>query len=346
MKKPLPRATAGMVAEAAGVSRVAVSRAFNPDASLDPDKRARILSTAKEMNYVPDRAGRALKTRRSHLVGVIVPDVCSPWESQEIDALTTALQDRGLGTLLFKTRADLVLADATLRSLRSFNLDSIIAYAESVRPDVLVPYLDRAVPIYVDYVSHPGEDHARTGPLLDRLEIDLSHGMEQAAALLAGYGARRIAYLSGRASSHAEQSRRRTLEALLAARGLPAPRIVPGDFTYATARQATIELFRVAGGADAIFAANDESAFGAMDALRYALGLRVPEDVSVIGFDDVAQASWDSYALTTVKIDLAARVQALVRLILRRSSAPEAPSLCERMPTRLVVRGTVGGARP
>ncbi|SDE78483.1 DNA-binding transcriptional regulator, LacI/PurR family [Limimaricola pyoseonensis] len=333
-----------MVAEAAGVSRVAVSRAFNPEASLDAEKRARILEIARRMNYAPDRAARALKMRRSHLVGVIVPDVCSPWESQEIDALTTALQERGLGTLLFKTRADLTLADATLRNLRSFNLDSVIAFAESVGPDRLRPYLDRAVPIYVDYLGAGTPATALAD--VDRLEIDLVPGMTQAVALLAGHGARRVAYLSGRPGSQAERSRRATLEALLSARGLPPPRVAAGDFTYATARQATLDLFRLDGGADAIFAANDESAFGAMDALRHGLGLAVPGDVHVVGFDDIAQSGWDSYALTTVKIDLAARVQALVRLILRRTGQPEAPPLREALPTSLVVRNTVGGGAP
>lgn len=100
------RITAETVAEAAKVSRAAVSRAFNPDAPLKPEKRASILRIAEELGYVPDRAARALVTRRTHLVGVIVPDVCSPWESQEIDALTTALQAEGFATLLFKTRTD------------------------------------------------------------------------------------------------------------------------------------------------------------------------------------------------------------------------------------------------
>ena len=100
------RATAEMVAERAKVSRVAVSRAFNPHTSLKPEKRELILRIAQELNYTPDRAARALVSGRSHLVGVIVPDVCSHWESQEIDALTTALQAEGFATLLFKTRTD------------------------------------------------------------------------------------------------------------------------------------------------------------------------------------------------------------------------------------------------
>ena len=79
-----------------------------------------------------------------------------------------------------------------------------------------------------------------------------------------------------------------------------------------------------------------------LDALRHELGLRVPEDVKVVGFDDIAQSHWKSYNLTTVKFDLEDRVRALVRLILRRLNNPDAPALQETLQTRLVVRGTVG----
>lgn len=333
------RATAQMVAEMAEVSRVAVSRAFNPEASLAPEKRARILEIARSLNYVPDRAARALKTKRSHLVGLIVPDVCSPWESQEIDALTTALQEKGFGAVLFKTRLDLELDEAPLRVLRSFNPDSVIVFPEHLRPNQLTPFLDRAVPIYIDHMT--GKDELG-GHRYDRLEVDLKPGMEQAVALAAGYSVRRIAYISGKPASEAETARRTTLTAALGARGLPPPMVMPGDFSYASGHRAALDLFRVEGGADVIFAANDESAFGAMDAIRHQLGLRIPEDIRILGFDDIAQTAWDSFNLTTVKIDLAERVQKLVRLILRRLNEPEAASLFERVATRLVVRGTVG----
>lgn len=334
-----------MVAKAAQVSRVAVSRAFNPNASLKPEKRARILKTAEELSYTPDRAARALVTRRTHLVGVIVPDVCSPWESQEIDTLTTALQAEGFATLLFKTRTDFSMDETLLTYMRGFNPDSVIAFTENVRPNILTRFLDRAVPIYVNYLMDRESDVRLPGEpeiLFDRVEVDQREGMEQAVALLAGYGCRRIAYLSGKRDSLAEQARRSTLQKLMARRNLGSPVIVPGDFSYDAGYAGTLDLFRVGEGADAIFAANDESAFGALDALRYELKLRVPEDVKVIGFDDIAQSDWRSYNLTTVKIDLEARVRALVRLILRRLKTADASALSETVRTRLVVRGTVG----
>jgi len=337
------RATAEMVARIAKVSRVAVSRAFNPGASIKPEKRAHILEVAQDLGYAPDRAARALVTRRSHLVGVIVPDVCSPWESQEIDALTTALQNEGFATLLFKTRTDYSIDPTLLTYMRGFNPDSVIAYTENVRPETLARVLDRAVPIYIGYpVVSGGTGSTDEVHLFDSLNVLAREGIDQAVAMMQGFGARRIAYLSGLASSLASVAREETLRTVLRERDLPNPKVIPGDFTYDTAYAATLDLFRVGEGADAIFAANDVGAFGAIDALRHELNLRVPEDVMVVGFDDIAQAHWKSYNLTTVKIDLDQRVRALVRLILRRLKDPHAPPMEESVPTRLVVRGTVG----
>jgi DNA-binding LacI/PurR family transcriptional regulator len=339
---PRARATAEMVAERASVSRVAVSRAFNPHTSLKPEKRELILRIAQELNYTPDRAARALVSGRTHLVGVIVPDVCSHWESQEIDALTTALQAEGFATLLFKTRTDYSMDEQLLAYMRGFNPDSVIAFVENVKPTTLARFLDRAVPIYVDYPLAGVEEPRAKGPMFDRLNILQRDGIDQAVALLQGYGVRRIAYLAGIDKSRASHARENTLRKVMADRGMAPPTIIPGDFGYDAAYQSTLDLFRVGEGADAIFAANDVSAFGALDALRFGLKLRVPEDVKVVGFDDIAQAHWKSYNLTTVKFDLEDRVRALVRLILRRLNNPEGPALEETLNTRLVVRGTVG----
>jgi DNA-binding LacI/PurR family transcriptional regulator len=336
------RATAEIVAKRANVSRVAVSRAFNPHTSLKQEKRDLILRVARELNYTPDRAARALVSGRSHLIGIIVPDVCSHWESQEIDALTTALQDEGFATLLFKTRTDYSMDEKLLAYMRGFNPDSVIAFVENVKPAILARFLDRAVPIYVHYPGLQTEREADKEPLHDRLNVLQRAGVEQAVALLQGYGARRIAYVSGVRKSLANQAREQMLSTVMAERGLASPIIAPSDYSYDMAYSATVNLFRVGNGADAIFAANDVGAFGVLDALRYELRLRVPEDVKVVGFDDIAQSHWKSYNLTTVKFDLEERVRALVRLILRRLNNPAAPALEETLQTRLVVRGTVG----
>ncbi|PKA45465.1 LacI family DNA-binding transcriptional regulator [Rhizobium sullae] len=340
--RKVTRATADLVAREANVSRIAVSRAFNPNASLKPEKRDRILKIARELNYTPDMAARSLVTRRSHLVGMIVPDVCSPWESQEIDALTTALQAEGFATLLFKVKADFSMDQTLLTYMRGFNPDSVIAFTENVEPAVLSGFLDRAVPVYIIYDDAEEFAAKRSTSLYDRLVVRQKEGIEQAVALLQGYGARRVAYLGGKRQSLANTERERIITQVLAERGMAPPVVVPGDYTYDTAYRATLDLFRVGDGADAIFASNDVAAFGAIDALRHELSLSVPGDVKVVGFDDIPQSHWKSYNLTTVRIDLADRVRALVRLILRRLKTPGADPLVETLSTRLVVRGTVG----
>jgi DNA-binding LacI/PurR family transcriptional regulator len=335
------RATADMVARTANVSRVAVSRAFNPHASIKPAKRDLILKVAQELNYTPDMAARSMVTGRSHLVGIIVPDISGPWESQELDAMTTALQAEGFATLLFRTRDDLSLDETLLTYMKGFNPDSVIAYAENVRPTALARVLDRAVPIYVAYPDEEGGE-AEAAPLFDRLDVLQREGIEQAVALMQGYGARTFAFLAGKTISLATAARGKMLRKVLAERGLPPPIEIQGDYTYDTAYRVTLNQFRINGPVDAIFAANDVGAFGAIDALRHELGLRVPQDVKVVGFDDIHQSHWKSYNLTTVKLDLTERTQALLRLILKRLKHPTSPSLIETVSTRLVVRGTVG----
>ena len=332
-----------MVARRANVSRVAVSRAFNPHASIKPAKRDMILRVAQELNYTPDMAARSMVTGRSHLVGVIVPDVCSPWESQEIDALTSALQAEGFATLLFKTRTDLSMDERLLTYMKGYNPDSVIAYTENVRPHTLSRVLGRAVPIYVAYPEDgevPASDAA--APLIDHLNVLQREGIQKAIALMQAHGARRFAFLAGAPHSLATVERENMMRKVLGERSLAPPTIVRGDYTYDTAYRETLNLFRVGDGAAAIFAAFVVSAFGAIDALRHDLGKSVPGDVQVAGFDDILQAHWKSYNLTTVKVDLAERVQALVRLILRRLRNPASPSMTETISTRLIVRSTVG----
>ncbi|WP_152613424.1 LacI family DNA-binding transcriptional regulator [Inquilinus limosus] len=343
--QPKGQSIAEIVANRAKVSRAAVSRAFNPKAPLRADKRELVLRIAEEMNYVPNMAGRALATQRSHLVGVIVPHVCSPWESLEIDALTTALQDRGFATLLFKTQVDRSLDPKLLSYMRAYNPDSVVVFTENVPPDQLHRAFDQAVPVYVDYpdeASDPGPLPESGMHRFDCLRVLQRDGIEQAVALLSGFGRRRFAYLAGNPKAQANTARLRTLQQVLAARGLPPAAVAEGDFSYQRGHDATIELFRAGPGAEAVFAANDVSAFGALDALRQALGRRVPEDVSVVGFDDIDQAAWRSYDLTTIKIDVEERVAALVRLILQRLQNRTAPPMTETIRTKLVVRSTVG----
>jgi DNA-binding LacI/PurR family transcriptional regulator len=334
------RPTAAVVARTAQVSRVAVSRAFNPDASIRPEKRAHILRVAQQLNYTPDMAARSMATGRSHLVALIVPDLSSPWEAQEVDAMTAALQDAGFATLVFRTRDDFSFDEKLLTYMKGFNPDSVISYAENVRPGHLARGVTRAVPVYVCYPEADPGTTADGGYLFDRLDVRMRAAFEAAIARMQAAGARRFALLSGKAASLATAARAQLVRSLLAARGLPPPDEIAGDYSYDTAARAVLAYVRAGGRADAIVSANDVGACGAVDALRHGLGLRVPQDVQVLGFDDIRMAHWQSYDLTTLQIDVAERTAALMRLVRRRLDEPAAGPLTETIAARLVVRGT------
>ena len=229
-----------------------------------------------------------------------------------------------------------------LAYIRGFNPDSVIAFAENVGPDTLAR---RPRPGAADLRLLPRRPARRAAGEGGVRPAERAAAHRHRAGGGAGAGLRlppaRLA--RGRPRSLANATREpHPARGADGARPAAAGRWSRGDFTYDTAFAATLDLFRVGGGADAIFAANDVGAFGAIDALRFELGLRVPQDVKVVGFDDIAQAHWRSYDLTTVRVDLRVRVQALVRLILRRLKEPDAPPMQETVPTSLVVRGTVG----
>jgi DNA-binding LacI/PurR family transcriptional regulator len=336
------RPTAALVARHAKVSRVAVSRAFNANASIRPEKRDLILKVAREIGYVPDMAARSMVTGRSNLIAVIVPDLASPWESQELDALTLALQDLGFAMLLFRTGDDFTLDDRLLAYLRGFNPDSVICYAENVRPRLLDRSLDRAVPIYISYPEAALSEPHETPVKYDCLEVMLEDALAEIVDRMVARGARQFAFLAGKSGSAATSARRQILSRILKRAGLPDPIEIAGDYGYEMAYRSTAARFRSGHEINAIIAANDVSACGAIDALRCEIELRVPDQVQVAGYDDVGLAHWKSHDLTTVRVDLAERVAALTQLIQRRLAGLEAPGLTERIASHPVFRRSAG----
>jgi DNA-binding LacI/PurR family transcriptional regulator len=166
---------------------------------------------------------------------------------------------------------------------------------------------------------------------------------------LAGAGRKRIAYVAGGPAeappggadnANSDIDRYHALVAALNERGLELVARLEGDFDYDTARQAVANFIRNGGTADAYFAANDTSAFGVMDALRTDLGLSVPGDCAVVGFDNIGEAGWAAYDLTTVGVPVQARVAALIRLLRSRLADPTGPARIETVSASLVVRSS------
>jgi DNA-binding LacI/PurR family transcriptional regulator len=331
------------VAAEAGVSRSAVSRAFNQKSYLEPKKRERILMTAKKLGYYPNMAARALVSNRTHLVAVVLPALRNPWESQELDVLAEELQAVGFAMLVYKIPStDLNLDQVS--HLRAYNPDSIIVYSDNLPPEGVRKMFNRSRPIFPVYVNAETDVNSQLDDRfsgLDRLIIDQRPGIKQAMQMLAGCGCKTLTWLAGDNGSQSNQDRQKIVLSQAEEFGLNVVSTIQGDYSYNTAREEVHAHFRSTKITDALFAANDVSAFGAMDALRSNLGHSIPQDIKVVGFDNISQSSWKSYDLTTVGMDLNERVRALVRLIRNRLEDPKAPDLFECVETTLTVRRTV-----
>ena len=153
-------------------------------------------------------------------------------------------------------------------------------------------------------------------------------------------GHQRLAFLAGSEDTSTSVGRERGFTDYLQEQGVTPLREV-GDYTYRRAYEATLRLLDYPERPDAIFCANDIMAIGALEAIRSGRGLHVPEDVSVIGFDDIAMAGWPSYNLTTIRQPVVPMMDESVEDLLRRIDDPEAPCVNRLIPGDLVVRGSV-----
>lgn len=280
------------VAELAGVSRTAVSRAFTPGASVAKETRARIEAAAEQLGYQVNHLARGLITAKTGLVALIAAEVSTPHRSALLAALTEQLQAAGkIGLLINTDRSD----DSVSRALRqaiAYRTDAAIVL--SGMPDMSLAETCRRNGMELVLINR---DEARPGSLLIRLE-DADAG-RQAFAALAAAGCRRIALANSCAGTASLEDRAAGFRQAAAEAGIPIQEAAAGPTSYQTGLNLGTRLLAQGERPDGIFCTTDLIACGVMDAARTRLRLRVPADVSVIGFDDIEQAGWEAYGLTT-----------------------------------------------
>lgn len=320
------------VAERAGVSGQTVSRVVNASPRVDPETRARVEAAMTDLGYRPHRAARALRTGRTQTIGLVVSTLASVGNSRMLQAVADAAATRGYALTVVTLGADGDVA-AAFERLAEQGVDGAIVLNEATArvrgADVGAAGLRLVV------VDSPRDD--RFGVV----ETDHAGGARSAVTYLLGLGHATVHHLAGPEASFAAAERERGWRDALSAAGAAVPPVVRGDWTSASGFAAASTLLDT--GATAVFAANDQMALGVLRAAAEA-GHAVPGDVSVVGFDDVADAADYRPPLTTVRQDfdaLGARaVAALVDGI-----EVGAPAAFETVPTRLVVRESTAPAR-
>jgi DNA-binding LacI/PurR family transcriptional regulator len=332
------RATSFDVAALAGVSQSAVSRAFTPGSSIAEEKRKKILEAARKLNYVPNSIASSLTTKRSNIVAVILGNMGNPFYVHVLRAFIDRLQQQGRQILTFTVGNGADSDEVLMRVLR-YQVDGIILTSAQLSTRMTSICHERGIPIVLFNRYIPGSD--ASGVRCD----NAGGGRLMAEAFLAA-GARTFAMIKGDPKGTTSQDRVRGFRERLIERGImPADiRELEGQSTYDGAYSATLNEYRSDRQKlpDAIFGINDTMAMGAMDALRQRLGLRIPEDVMIGGFDDIPEGRRFPYQLTTVRQPIEPMVdETLAILHLDEPTRPIEPGIDRQVPGRLIWRQTI-----
>jgi LacI family transcriptional regulator/LacI family repressor for deo operon, udp, cdd, tsx, nupC, and nupG len=283
------------IARAAHVSHSTVSRALRDSSLVNPQTRALIRRIAQEQGYMVSAVARSLVNRRTNTIGVVVTTIADPFAGEVVSGIEEFFLPRDYSVILAACHSD---RDRELRAVHSFHqrrVDGILVMASRVGAMYIPMLSEMKVPIVLINSHHPGE-------FVHSVRIDDFSGAQEAVRHLLGLGHSRIGYIGDRLGfqSDAERSSgyRRTLEE--SGLGFDPSLIAYGDGSPESGRVAMHQLLTLPDAPTAVFCYNDREALGAMRAVRER-GLRVPQDVSLCGFDDLFLSSYTEPALTTIR---------------------------------------------
>lgn len=318
------------VARMAGVSQSAVSRAFSNAGGISQDTRKHILQVADSLNYRPNALARGLIMNRSGIVGIVVSNLANPFLADVLARLLQSLQaaERKALVLSVNDGADM---DKAATGLSQYQVEGCI---------VISPHLSKHLARSFSRLGRTVLLFNRKVPGLSASTIsvdDKAAGTAVADHLLAR-GHRRVAYLHGMRDATTDNDRYHGFRTRLLQAGMPEPVVGWGGYTYDEAFSAVGGMLARNNPPTAIFCANDAMGMGVMDAARHHLGLRVPEDLAVVGFDDAPSAAWPSYAMTTVRQPVTMAVEAGIDAVLRPEAGGDGHLTNLLLDAELVVR--------
>ena len=322
------------VAREAGVSTATVSHVINNTKYVTDATRERVVRAIKQCNYYANAHARSLASGRSNIIGLLVSDISNPFFPELVKSIEDAAFESGYNVILVNTNYDAGRAADYVRRLIELKVAGVALMTTELDSELIDELARRKVPVVLHNVGTTGE---RMSDVL----VDYASGIEEAMEHLVALGHRRIAHIAGPGRFRSARIRR---EAFLNsfARHLPkAPRpaVYEGDFKFDGGRRAATEMLSVEPRSTAVLVANDMMALGAMQEFRFA-GLTIPQDISVVGFDDISFAALSEPPLTTVcspRAEIGRKaIEALMATIKQSGVAGEEV----RVRTFLVSRGT------
>lgn len=328
------------IARECGLSRATVARALSGKGYVDPDKRSLIQQTAQRLGYRTSTIARALRTQRTSSIGVLIPDITNPIFPQIVRGIDEVMSEGDHTIFLSNTDEDPQKQMAIIGSLLDRQVDGFVMVSQTLSED-MIRLFDHGPPcVFIN--RRPNDEVDYVGP-------DNEQGISQLLTHLRGLGHEHIAYVAGPSHSSTSRERLAHFRAMMKTCGLPVDErlILSGNYYLETGTRAAMTFLSVEPRPTAILAANDFVALGIVGHL-HKVGLRVPEDISVTGFDDIFDFSLMEASalavegLTTINQPKRHLGRAAGKLLLDRLSEPDAPARSVILPTELRIRNTTG----
>jgi LacI family transcriptional regulator len=338
-RQTFPKVTIVEVAERAGVSLGTVSRVLNNDVHVAPETRERVSAIVRELGYVANRQARGLKGSKTNTIGILVPDLGTGYIGEIMHGVDAELALHELDLMLFTTHRAAIKEANYVANMVQGMVDGLLLVLPRNPADYVGSLSQRNFPFVLI-------DHQGTGNPCPGVGATNWQGAYNATEYLIKLGHKRIGFITGSMDLGAAIDRLDGYQAALKANHLPvdAKLINNGSFHQTDGYAGARALLDLVEPPTAIFASNDLMAMGAMDAVR-SRGLSVPEDISILGFDDIPQAELVRPSLTTVRQPLKQMGGLAAQMLIDKLKSPETELGRIELPTELIVRASTASPK-
>ncbi|MEP0234239.1 LacI family DNA-binding transcriptional regulator [Roseibium sp.] len=322
------------VAERAGVSRSAVSRAFTDGASVSDKMRRKVEKAARELGYSPNALASSLTTGRTKLIGLVSNNFHNPIFLEVFDLFTRGLQDRGLRPLLVNL-TDETDPENSVRMLRQYSVDGVVVASSTLPPGFAKAFRDAQVPVVHSFGRYS------SAPQVHVVGIDNMECGRIAVRELAARGHRKIAFLGGPETATSTQDRLAGFMQEVAQHPqIKAAYSYANAYSFEAGRHEMLRLLEQPTHAEAYFCGDDVLSIGALSAIRER-GLSVPNDIGILGLNDMEMAGWENINLTTIHQPIRQIITSSIELMVAMLDEPDRYPEARIFPCSVVERGTL-----
>lgn len=320
------------VAKLAGVSQSTVSRVFVPGSSVSEKTKQKVFEAAKALNYRPNAFARSLTTNESKLIGLVFPDADYPIHMKTLQLISTELQKQGYSAVLIPWQVD-GEDNHSIPNIFQYRVDGVIAASATFNKSLYEECEEFNIPI-VQYAR------VVVGTQSSYVISDNYEAGQQAAQVFYESGARDAIYLTGEVPTFTNDERKDGFCSEFKDLTGRTPKVIEATYDYSSSLDKIREILASQDRPEAVFCATDNLAMAVMDVARLELGLSIPEDLQVIGFDNIPQTEWLSYQLTTFRQDFRRLARECVKIIVDQINSKNDSLVKMMVPVKLVSRKT------